>query len=386
MKKILYTLLITMLSLNVFAQNIGDLNGIYYQAVAIDENGKEIVGMDVEGKPLFNKTIGVRFTITGGLNGPVQWEETHATTTDKYGLFNLIIGQGQLTGTAYNHMLEIPWIDANQFLKVEISTTNNGNYKLVSNQKFMAVPYSFYTDDIADDAITSAKILNYAVQNEDLSTGSIDSRTILDQTIVSQDIATGAVDSRTILDGSIVNADIANSTIDLTTKVTGILAVENGGTGGVNLSDGGLLIGGGTEPVRSLPRAKDGQIAIGVTDSDPILKKITAGMGIQIIHSTDSILITSTISGGVESDGTQTLDIGTIAAGSTYTSPAFPVPGDGSGQMGDIILASIDKNLQGCMLTPYFFSSQTIKVAIFNGTGTPVNLGTGVKVKLLIVK
>lgn len=69
------------------AQQIGDLNGIYYQAVAIDENGKEIVGMDIEGKPLYNKTIGVRFSITKGLNGAVQWEETHITNTDKYGLF-----------------------------------------------------------------------------------------------------------------------------------------------------------------------------------------------------------------------------------------------------------------------------------------------------------
>src|SRR4030042_4183860 len=74
--------------------NIGDLKGIYYQAVAIDEDGKEIVGMDVNGKPLYEKAIGVRFTITKGLNGPVQWQEVHTTTTDRYGLFSLTIGQG----------------------------------------------------------------------------------------------------------------------------------------------------------------------------------------------------------------------------------------------------------------------------------------------------
>ncbi|MCK4920788.1 MAG: hypothetical protein KAS71_07070, partial [Bacteroidales bacterium] len=150
------------------AQQIGDLKGIYYQAVAIDEDGKEIVGMDIEGKPLYEKAISVRFTISKGLNGPIQWEETHITTTDKYGLFSLTIGQGQLTGNgAYTSMLEIPWIDADQFLMVEISIKNDGNYIMVSNQQFMTVPYSFYTDDIADNAITTAKILNETILAED---------------------------------------------------------------------------------------------------------------------------------------------------------------------------------------------------------------------------
>src|SRR4030043_1167911 len=108
-----FILAICMISQYTYAQQIGDLNGIYYQAVAIDENGKEIVGMDVEGKPLYEKAIGVRFTITKRVNGLVQWEETHTTTTDKYGLFSLTIGLGQQTGNgAYTKMLDIPWIDA----------------------------------------------------------------------------------------------------------------------------------------------------------------------------------------------------------------------------------------------------------------------------------
>src|SRR3989339_582736 len=194
------------------SQNIGDLSGIYYQAVAVDEYGKEIVGMDVEGKPLYEKEIGVRFTITKGANGSIQWEEIHTTVTDKYGLFSLIIGQCTQTGHGgYTKMLDIPWIDADQFLKVEISTKNDGDFRLVSNQQFMAVPYSFYTDDIADDAITTAKIL--------------------DETILSEDINASAVTTSEILDETIINEDIADGTINLTTKVTNILPVLNGGTG-----------------------------------------------------------------------------------------------------------------------------------------------------------
>jgi hypothetical protein len=47
-------------------------------------------------------------------------------------------------------------------------------------------------------------------------------------------IANNAVTSAKILDGTIVNADIANSTIDITQKVTGILPIGNGGTNSNN--------------------------------------------------------------------------------------------------------------------------------------------------------
>ncbi len=64
-----FVILFCFINQNIYSQNIGDLKGIHYQAVAIDEDGKEIVGKDIEGKPLYKKAIGVRFTITKGLNG-----------------------------------------------------------------------------------------------------------------------------------------------------------------------------------------------------------------------------------------------------------------------------------------------------------------------------
>lgn len=217
MKKLLFISILFVIGItHAVAQNkIGNLNGIYYQAVAIDEIGKEIVGTDITGKPLYNKAIGVRFTITKGLNGAIQWEETHTTTTDKYGMFTLIIGKGAITGASpYTRMLDIPWIDADQFLKVEIAIKNDGNFKLVSNQQFMTVPYAFYTDDIADSAITTYKIKDSAVLNQDISTSAVDSRTILDSTIINRDIRSSAVDSRTILDSTIINQDVRSGAID----------------------------------------------------------------------------------------------------------------------------------------------------------------------------
>lgn len=425
--KIFVLLLLVFAVQIISAQQIGNLEGINYQAVAIDEKGKEIVGMDINGKPLYNKTIGVRFTILSGSSGPVLYQETHTVLTDRYGLFSLVIGHGELTGEgAYDTLMNIPWIDADQYLKVEIDIMNDGDYKLVSLQKFMTVPYSFYTDDIADNAINTNKILNETILAEDIGTGSVETSEILDETILAEDIDTGAittseilnetilaediaigsvetseilnetilaediapgsVETSEILDSTILNADIANGTIDLTTKVTGVLPVSNGGTGASSLTNGGILVGGGTTPIQTLPQGIDGQIPVGVNGSNPVMKLLTQGPGINVTQTADSIIISSTITGGVNANGKQSINIGMISGGSTYISPAFPVPGGGSGAKGDIVLASLDVNLKGCMLTPYFFSANTIKVAIFNGTGSNVNLGNGVIVKILVVQ
>jgi len=431
---------------NAYSQNIGDLKGIYYQAVAIDEDGKEIVGMDIEGKPLYKKAIGVRFTITKGLNGTIQFEETHVTTTDKYGLFSLTIGLGDLTGNGlYNHLLDIPWIDADQFLKVEISTKNDGNYLMVSNQQFMTVPYSFYTDDIADNAITTAKILDETILAEDIATSAVTTSELLDETILAEDIATGAVTTSELLDetilaediatsavttseildetilaediaigavatseildetiltediatsavttseildetilagdiatgavttaeilnSTIINEDIVDNTIDLTAKVTGVLSVSNGGTGNATLTDGSILVGSGTNPI--------------------ISKVLAAGdTSIQITQTADTIFLKAKFAATeVTSDPAGTFNIGNLPAGSTYTSNAINSFACG---FGDIVIGSIDVDLQGCMMTAYVANPNVIRVSIYNGTGGAVNLGNGINVKVYIVK
>jgi hypothetical protein len=377
MKKI-YTisviLLLILVSQLAISQRIGNLDGIFYQAVAIDENGKEIVGLDINGKPLYNKEISVKFTITKGLNGEIQWQETHTTLTDEYGLFSLVIGHGTPTGNAvYSRMLDIPWIDADQFLMVEISTRNDGLYKMVSNQQFMSVPYSFYTDDIADDAITTEKILN--------------------ETILAEDIATGAVTSSEILDLTIVNNDISNGTINLKSKVTDTLSVVNGGTGRGYFEDNSILVGNGTGGIDTLRLATNGEIPIGVTGGKPVLNTISAGLGIAVTNSPGGITISNTVAGGVQSNSNTSVNPGTLSPGEHWTSPTFvlqqpidlpPV------QMGDILIASADVNLAGCLMNVYLTNvnggTAHARIAIFNPGNNPVALGNGVNIKILVVK
>ena len=314
---------------------IANLKGINYQAVAIDQDGQEIVGANIEGKPLFEREIGVRFSITDGPNGSeTYYQDEHTTTTDRYGMFSLTIGLGTTTGAGtYANLLDIPWINGDQWLQVEIAADNDGNYRMVSYEKFHAVPFAFYADDVADSSITTDKII----------------------------------------DGTILNADVADATLDLTSKVTSILPPANGGTGldGSTAQNGQLLIGNG---------------------SGFSLDTLTAGRGINIVNTAGRIEISSGVQ-GVNSSIAGSVNIGsagggcpgqrTLPAGETWTSSAIPISGVA---LGNIVVGSLNYDLQGCMMTTSVTGNNIIKVSIFNGTGTDRCFDGGLELRVLIVE
>ncbi len=105
--------------------------GINYQAVARDNNGKEIVNTDIE----------VRFSIrSGSPTGTVVYQEVFTdVTTSRYGVFSLVIGKGDpVTGTFAN----IDWSSFNHYLQVEVKFENN--FMDMGTMQFMAVPYALY--------------------------------------------------------------------------------------------------------------------------------------------------------------------------------------------------------------------------------------------------
>lgn len=131
MKKILYPVIFLLLLAiqETSAQN--SLSGFNYQAVARNSNGTIYA----------NQNVSVRFTIHGGTaTGPTQYQETHATNTNSVGLFTLKIGGGTVvTGT----FAAIPWIDANQYLQVEVNT--GGGYTDLGTTQLMSVPFALFS-------------------------------------------------------------------------------------------------------------------------------------------------------------------------------------------------------------------------------------------------
>ena len=84
-----------LISTLAFAQSVPQ--GINYQGVATNTSGAELI----------NQNISIQTSIiSDSATGNVQWQETHSTTTDQFGLFNIVIGQGASTGSGQSSSFE----------------------------------------------------------------------------------------------------------------------------------------------------------------------------------------------------------------------------------------------------------------------------------------
>lgn len=142
MKKLLSILLLFACHL-VQSQTVPQ--GINYQAVALDQSGQPIPGIDIVGRPIDDAEIGVHIAILeNSPTGNILYQEVHEVRTDLYGMFNLVIGQGlQVSVDPFSN---INW-QGDKFLQVKLSIENDGEFVLSAVQKLMSVPYSFLAEN-----------------------------------------------------------------------------------------------------------------------------------------------------------------------------------------------------------------------------------------------
>jgi hypothetical protein len=151
MKKIVATLLL-------FTSFIGysQTNGITYQAVIINPSGEELPGINNTNAPLANKNICLKFSILDQ-NSQFEYIETVQTTTDEYGMVNLIIGTGVRIGGYASSFANIVWNANPKSLKVDVSTTGECSYYTeISNQPFTAVPFALFAVNSESTAALTA--------------------------------------------------------------------------------------------------------------------------------------------------------------------------------------------------------------------------------------
>ena len=131
MKRTLLTILSVLFCAITFAESVPQ--GINYQAVARDANG------DV----LMNQTLIIQFSVISDITtSAVSWQETHTVSTNDYGLFTAIIGQGTATSVGSSATFNvIDWGASNHLLKVEVDY--GGGFVEMGTTAFMSVPYSF---------------------------------------------------------------------------------------------------------------------------------------------------------------------------------------------------------------------------------------------------
>jgi len=139
MKKI-YLLLVLIFSSTIYSQTAG----ITYQAVILNPDGQNIPGYNNNRLPLSNKLVCLRFKILAGTT--LEYQETMPTTTDEFGMINVIIGTGTPAGGTASTFSDIVWNGSPKSLVVEVDVNALcTNFIEISNQPFTAVPYALYS-------------------------------------------------------------------------------------------------------------------------------------------------------------------------------------------------------------------------------------------------
>lgn len=104
--------------------------GIPYQAVVRNANGSVAA----------NTAVTTRFTLhQTTADGTVEFQETHALTTNAQGLMSTVLGQGT---AVQNTFAGINWANTTKFLQVEVDLGNG--YVDLGTQQLMSVPYALY--------------------------------------------------------------------------------------------------------------------------------------------------------------------------------------------------------------------------------------------------
>jgi hypothetical protein len=139
MKKVIFIVVGFLLNIGlVYSQS--SPKGISYQAVAINNQVQSVPGKNPENTYWADRDIQVRFTIYNKYpGGSAQMVENHRTKTDKFGVFNVVLGQGE---NKSGDLFDVEWNLGQAHLQVEIDFENNGLYKLIGIERFWSVPYA----------------------------------------------------------------------------------------------------------------------------------------------------------------------------------------------------------------------------------------------------
>lgn len=211
--------------------------GIRYQAILIDENNKEIPGIDVQGNYLPNQTLTMRFSITDE-NEVVDYQEEHQTQTDKYGMINLTIGWGTPTLSSPGTFMDIDWNGTPKNLEVEISLgSGSDGFIEFSVEELTFVPYAYHRNISATGTMIIDGVSDL---NSDLNVNNGSATTLTGDLTVDQNTA---LNGNVSVNNNSTTTLTGDLTVDQNTALNGNLTVNNNSP--TNLS-GDLTVEGET--------------------------------------------------------------------------------------------------------------------------------------------
>ena len=158
---LLTVLLVGLFAFNALAQVP---QGISYQAVARTSEGDELV----------SESLFIRISVLeNAVDGPISWQEEHSVTTNEFGLFQLIIGNGSPTGGGSSvNFSAMSWGESDHFLQVELDP-GDGIYELMGITQLLSVPYALVAgralnSDDADSDPQNELITGISIEEQEL--------------------------------------------------------------------------------------------------------------------------------------------------------------------------------------------------------------------------
>lgn len=314
MKNFYSLFVILLFSAALFAQTPQKLN---YQAII--RNTSDII--------LANQSIGIQISILQGFaSGSAVYVETQNPTTNINGLITIEIGSGLVVSGDFS---TINWGNDIFFIKTEIDITGGTNYTITGTSQLLSVPYALHaktaetitgsvteTDPVYAGSsafnITTTDITNLSnlsginTGDQDISgiatnTNNISTNTsaiALNTAKVTNATHTGDVTGETVLtigDGKVNDAKIVDVAA---TKITGTVAIANGGTGTSTApTQYGVIYASSTSGYASTGVGTSGQVLISNGSSAPTWENSTAIKSpvIATLSSTPKTITNSTV-------------------------------------------------------------------------------------------
>ncbi len=128
MKKLSFIILFAFSCLMAQAQSPAKFN---YQGIARSGTGV----------PLAAQAISMRISIIDTATSTIVYSETQSTTTNAYGLYNVVIGAGTVeTGTIEG----IDWAGGEKYIRVQLDPAGGTAYVDLGTSQLLSVPYAMY--------------------------------------------------------------------------------------------------------------------------------------------------------------------------------------------------------------------------------------------------
>lgn len=255
--KYIYLLLLLFVSSIGFSQT----NGISYQALILDPTNTELPGVDHANAPLVNTDVCLKFEIVDQ-NSTLEYAETIQTTTDEFGMVNLVIGTGIKIDGYANTFSDIEWNLDSKSLEVNLSTSGAcSSYTEISNQPLTSVPFALNASTALDQLDTLSLRVSDNLSNTNAAI-----------TVVQADVdANEAAANKAI---AIVQTDVDANTNEISTLKSSVSSQNSR----IASMDG--KISTNTNDINTLENLADGKIYLGNSSNVAIEVDVTGDVTI----------------------------------------------------------------------------------------------------------